>query len=281
MLLCLSGCLRPEQVESSSWMQRFKKDAIPPNHALIEVALIERPIGDEYINSELWRHSAELIVEPEKFGVLNDNGFRVGRLIGSPPEGLQELITSAHGCRARGRVFPQNTTVPIDLETLPAPTAYDVVLSGEHTEITLDQARFFLDVTARITKDGTLLKFTPKVEHGAPVLPFKAAADKAEWVLQIGKAAKTYAEMSWEVTLGPNQYLFIGGRLDRDRTIGRTAFTRPEETGNVQYLLVVRNCRAVTADEAHETSVSDMLRADRTTPLALQAAAPAARARSN
>ena len=51
----------------------------------------------------------------------------------------------------------------------------------------------------------------------------------------------------WDVTLGPNQYFVVGARLERERTLGQTAFT---ESG-VQRLLVIRNCRSVTANEAH------------------------------
>jgi hypothetical protein len=49
----------------------------------------------------------------------------------------------------------------------------------------------------------------------------------------------------------------------------------------VQRLLVVRNCRAVTSVESQQQTVDDLVRADRTPPLAVQAAMPATRAKSN
>ncbi len=273
----VTGCVEPEHVEPSNWVKQFKSRATPPDHALIEIALIERPRGDEYINQQIWQHADELIVDLDKRGALDDNGLRIGQLIGAPPDGLQQLITAPHGCKGRRRVFPQNTTVPIDLETVPAPTAYEFVHGTERLEVTLDQAKFWLDVSARIAGDGqTILTFTPRVEHGAPVLPFHPAADRSEWELRVEKAAKKYPELSWEVTLGTNQYLVIGGRMDRERTIGQAAFT----SGDVQRLLVVRNCRGTQATESLETSTDD-LHGDRTTPLALQATVPASRGKSN
>ena len=235
------GCVQPEQAKPSSWVEQFKSRAIPPDHAFIKIALIERPRGDEYINEQIWQHADELIVDLDKRGTLDDNGLRVGQLVGAPPDGLRQLIASPQYCKTRGRVFPQNTTVPIDLETIPALTAFEFVHGGERTEETLDQARFWLDVSARIGADGqTTFIFTPKVEHGAPSLPFQPAADRSTWELRVGKAAKQYPELSWEVTLGANQHLIIGGRMDRERTLGQTAFT----AGDAQRLLVIGNCRA-------------------------------------
>jgi hypothetical protein len=274
----LAGCAQPEHVEPSNWVKQFKSRAIPPDHALIEIALIERPRGDEYINQHIWQHADELIVDLEKRAALDDNGLRVGQLVGTPPNGLQELITTPQWCRGRCRRFAPNTTVPIDLDTVPALTAFDLVQGGERTEVRLDQARFWLDVSARIAGDGqTILTFTPRVEHGAPVLPFHPAADRSTWELRVEKAAKTYPELSWEATLGTNQYLFIGGRMDRERSLGQAAFT----SGDVQRGLGVIHCRAAGAAETPEASADDRPRADRSTPLALQAAVPASRGKAN
>lgn len=279
VLATLSGCLWPEQVEPSNWMKQFKSQAIPPDHALIEFALIERPLGDEYINGRLWQHTDELIVDLEKRGLLDDNGFRVGQLVGAPPHDFQQLLRSPRSCsNPKALIFPTGKTAPIFFPLVQPQLAYEFVQGTQRTEVELDQARHCLDVTARFASDGrTILTFTPKVEHGAPALPFQAAPERSAWELQTGKAAQKYPELSWEVTLGPNQYVFVGGRLDRAKTLGQSAFTQADGAGAVQRLLVIRNCRSVTAAQAQATSVEDLVRADRTTPLAVQATMPATR----
>src|SRR5687768_3589639 len=38
----LPGCLWPEHAETSNWMKQFRSQALSPDHALIEFAMIER-----------------------------------------------------------------------------------------------------------------------------------------------------------------------------------------------------------------------------------------------
>ena len=144
------------------------------------------------------------------------------------------------------------------------------------------QVRYCLDVTAQFLSDGkTKLTFTPKVEHGEPTLPFEAAPERGEWAYRIEKACKKYPELSWDVTLGANQYFIVGARLERTRTFGTTAFTQFDGDRGVQRLLVIRNCRSITTLEAHQNSIEELVRADKAPPLALQATLPVSRAKTN
>src|SRR5947199_266853 len=58
----------------------------------IDVALVERPPGDRYVNGELWQLADEQGVTLERKAVLEENGFRVGQVGGLPPAGLQALL---------------------------------------------------------------------------------------------------------------------------------------------------------------------------------------------
>lgn len=268
-------------MESSNWMKQYKSRALSHDHALIEFAMIERPRGDEYINDELWKHTDEFVTQ-DKRRILDDNGFRVGQLVGSPPEGFQKLLLSPRSCsNPQALIFPSGKTATIPFPLSQQKMAYDFLHDGETKEITLDQTRFCLDVTARFDREGkTVVTFLPKVEHAAVVLPFQPAADHKSWELRTGKAAQKHPELSWEVTLGPNQYLVIGGRLERERTLGQAAFTMSDGADELQRLLVVRNCRAVTSTESQQQSAQELIHADRSTPLAVQATVPAARGKS-
>ncbi len=265
-------------------MKRFRDQAISPDHALIEVALLELPMGDAYINEQLWKETDELIVDdPDRRQALEANGLRVGQLVGTPPGEFQKLLLSKRCCsNPQALIFPAGKTVPIWLGATLPQSMFDFVQGRSRKEILLDQARYGLDVTARFTGDGrTRLTFTPKVENGEPLLPFQAAPERSAWELRIEKAARKFPELGWEVTLGANQYFFVGGRIDRERTLGVTAFTQIEGEIGVQRLLVIRNCRSVTAHEAHENTVMELIAADKTLPLALQASLPLSRAKSH
>jgi hypothetical protein len=283
LLWSQSGCLWTEETVHSTWMKRFQDKTITPEHALIEVALIELPFGHEYLNHGLWQHTDELIVNLERRSALEENGLRLGQLVGATPGDFQQLLLSKRSCaNPQAMIFPAGKTMTIYLGPVLPEAAYDFVEGKQRTEIALDQARFCLDVTARFAPDGrTTLTFLPKAEHGEQTFPFHAAPERSAWELRIERAAKKHPELSWEVTLGVNQYLIVGGRPERERAFGKTAFMQYDGTNTVQRLLVIRNCRSVTAREAHEQSIEELIRRDRTPPLALQATIPASRGKTH
>ena len=280
LLWSLSGCAWLETAEPSSFMKRFREQPFAPDHTLLEVAIIERPIGDAYLNKGIWEHTAELFGNLERQAVLDDNGLRVGQLVGTPPMELQQLLVCKSCCLdLRARIFPAGQSRPIFLTSVLPQSTYVLVQGQQRTEIALDQARYALEMHAEFCGEGTKLTFTPKVEHGEMQLPFRPAPERGRWEYRLEKAAKSHPELNWEVTLGQNQYLVIGARLDHERSFGQTAFTHPAEEG-LQRLVVIRNCRSVSATEAHQNSVEELLRADQTPPLALQATMSAYRAKS-
>jgi hypothetical protein len=276
----LSGCLGTEQIEHASFMKRFQNQTISPDHALIEVALLERPVGDDFINQKLWEQFDEWIAE-DHHAALDENGFRIGQLVGPMPGGFQRLLLDKRcSSNPRGLIFPAGRTVPIYLGSALAHSSFEIVQGNGRTEVALDQVRYCLNVSARFLSDGrTKLTFTPKVENGEPILPFRAVPEKSTWEVRIERACNEYPELSWDVTLGPNQYFIVGARLERERTLGQIAFTEFGVQGGVQRLLVIRNCRSVTSLEAHENSVEELVRADKSPPLALQATMPVSRAK--
>ena len=126
----------------------------------------------------------------------------------------------------------------------------------------------------------TQLSFVPKVETGEATLPFHPVPDQSTWELKVEKASNKYPDMGWDVTLGPNQYLIIGGRMDRVNSFGQMAFTDHDASAGVQRLLVIRNCRSITAKEAQQHTVEEPGRGNKPLPLAIQASMPAFRAKA-
>src|SRR5262249_29215655 len=156
------------------------------DHALIEVALLERPLGDDYINKEIWQRADELFDQP-CHAALEENGFRIGQLVGAIPGDLQQLLLSPR-CTSNPQalIFPAGKTVPIYLGAVLPHSSYEVVLGNTRAEVSLDQARFCLDVSTQFLSNGrTKLTLTPKVENGEPTLPFEAVPERSTWQLRI------------------------------------------------------------------------------------------------
>jgi hypothetical protein len=271
----LLGCASQEKnTAQSSWLQRLRQNPIDGPHAVVEVALIEKPVGDGYINGGLWDSVDELVVDLERRSALDVNGLRLGQLVGTPPQAFQALLLSKRSCtNPQALLIPPGRTMPLYLGPIVAHSAYELVQGATRSTVELDQARYSLEVTPTFATDGrTKLTFMPKVEHGEAQLPFQPSPDESSWTLRIERANKKYPDLSWEVTLAPNQYLIVGGRLDRTESLGYEAFFQEEESG-VQRLLVLR-CR-------RSGEGSDAL-AGESPPLALQATvAPVARAQKH
>jgi hypothetical protein len=283
LLLGAFGCAWQEQnVPMTSWLQRPRGNAIEGAHAILEVALIERPLGDAYVNRDLWDSVDELVVDLDRRSALDDNGLRVGQLVGSPPQAFQTLLLSKRSCsNPHALMIPPGRTMPLYLGPVLPHSSYELVEGTQKIPIQLDQARYCLDVTPTLTAEGTTkLSFTPKVEHGEVLLPFQPSPDESGWTLRIERANKKYPDLSWDVTLASNQYLIIGARLDRGESLGHRAFIQDDD-GSVQRLLVIRCGKAVAPPQPGDGSIDDFLNRQ-CPPLALQATvAPVARAQKH
>jgi hypothetical protein len=271
VFLLLAGCAWQDQnvTSSSSWLQRLGNQPFEAPHAILEVALIERPYGDPYINRELWDSVDELAVDLDRRAILDDNGLRVGQLVGIPPHAFQSLLLSKRSCsNPHALLIPPGQTKAIYLGPVVAHSSYDFVQGTQKVSVQLDQARYCLDVTPTLTPEGhTKLVFTPKVEHGEALLPFQPSPTEGDWTLRIDKANKKYPDLSWQVTLAPNQYLIVGARLDRPDTLGQGAFLEDDEE-DMQRLLVIRAGKPVAPPQPGGL---DQLLQTQCPPLAAQA----------
>jgi hypothetical protein len=270
VLLC--GCFGQETMHTS-WLERFHMMQGPtgPDVVQMDVALIERPLGDSYLDRELWAVADEQVLALDQKNLLEDNGFQIGSVGGITPPGLQALLLSEKSCANPRRI------------TLRAGQSYDLLLGpvlpvcrfrmpqdGELTDVRLEQAQCLLAVVPTLTSDGrTTLRFTPQVRHGETRLLPRPKADLSGWLLQPQQQMEDYAHLSWEVTLAPNEYVVIGGRPEkgdsaappsgagRPQTLGGRCFLRPEETPPVRRLLVIRTGRmppSIDAEPGESTS---------------------------
>src|SRR5579884_648530 len=89
--LSLVGCLSSSTARSTNWLDRLHpfrsttaNDTIP-----MDVAILEGPVGDSFLNQGLWEQADEQVVALDRKAVLDDNGFRVGQFGDVMPARLQ------------------------------------------------------------------------------------------------------------------------------------------------------------------------------------------------
>ena len=250
-----AGCAAPT-AHTTGWWERMRPFQGPtgPDVVQMDVALLERPVGDPYVNHGLWASADEQVVALERKAVLEDNGLRVGQIGGITPAQLQALLTSDKSCaNARQHHFRAGATKELDVgPKLPA-CRFQLRQDSHTLPVELEQAACTLQIQPSLTKDGrTRLLFTPVIRHGEPKLTFGPSADRARWDLLEQRTTETYTSLAWEVTLAPNEYVIIGARADRPHTLGQRFFVRDDEPVPVQRLLVIRTNRAPVADVGEE-----------------------------
>src|SRR5438128_12650702 len=90
------GCTSGAPGRSTAWFQTLPafRGPVGPDVIQIEWAVIERPVGDHYINEDLWSLANEQIVPLERKDVLQDNGLRLAQIGGLLSAEFQEMLRS-------------------------------------------------------------------------------------------------------------------------------------------------------------------------------------------
>jgi hypothetical protein len=285
MLILASGGCASSPSSSISWLERFRPFQVPtgPDVVQVDVALLQQPLTDPYLSRDLWAIADEQAVSLESKIVLEENGFRVGQISGLTPAGLQQLLVSKRSCVDPRRVFVRsNASAALSLGPKIASFRIKMHHDGSLETLSFDQADCQLSMVAAPGKDGTVkLRFTPQIQYGVRTLQAKAADDQSGFLFQAERPTRTFSDLSWEVLMGRNQFLVIGGRFDRPDSLGSRCFLRGDEPAPVQRMLVIRSNRGsadVSDDNIVSTGENEPLK---NPPLALQAAWSSVRGSSN
>jgi len=282
LLALLAGCATDQGTPAAALADRLRGfPSLPSDAVQLEVAVIERRLGDSYLNREVWTFTDEQVVDLEHKAALGDNGFRVGQVVGMTPSGLQSLLTSERACiKHRNYLLGEGKTKSLEIGATVPHCRFSVIQQGEPIEVSLEEAEFSLIVQPTLTGDGrTRLHFTPQVEYGEKLRDFRVAPDGSGYVMAINRPYKTFPALGWDVTLAPNQYVIVGGRLEHPHRLGHECFAQPDEPGAMQRLLVIRTNRAAGGadEEGGVDPQANREAGDRSVPLALQATWPAVR----
>lgn len=278
-LAALAGCHAPESERPAGWSKRLRLPGHENGSNLVQldVALLERPIGDPYLNQELWEATDEQVVSLEQRAVVEDNGFRVGQIVGTAPGQFQALLTSERCCvNPRRRLLQTGAPATLNLGSTLGNARFKARLAGLSEEFSLEKAAFLLEVTPTPAKEGKIrLVIKPQVQHGDLIPDFKAS-DRSGWSMQIDRPTRSFPGLEWEVVLGPNEYLVIGALFADRGTFGFQAFVQTEHPP-LQRLLVLRTGPSPNSPGEHP-DLADLLGNHLSPPLAMQASRTSVRA---
>jgi hypothetical protein len=284
----VGGCLAGEPARPTSVTEHFSPLERPAiaNAIYMQTALLEAPVGDRYLNKDLWNQADDLVLTVDQKGLLEDNGFCVGQVGGvTPPEFLARLTSERSCVNAKLHQAPLDTPVAINLGPPLAKCQFKIERDSGRTPVDVEDAQCRMEIVPSTAPDGrTRLRFTPLVQHGKPGQFYQPTADRSGFMLNDQRPIERYTALAWEVTLALNEYAVVGACYDKPDTLGARCFVRTDEQLPRQRLLVVRTCRPVAGVALDDGLIDggEPPWSGRSLPLAVQAllSAPASRSRS-
>lgn len=246
LLAALAGCWFARPSATSNWLDRLRPFGGPvgADVVVLEIALLETPIGDKYVNQELWTGTDEQFLAPELRSVQEENGLRVALVHGRAPNQLQSMLTSErynHNPRQR-RLRAGDATV-IDVGAKRALCSFELRTDGRTQVHSLAEALCQLQVTPTLSKDDKVhLAFVPQAQHfDRQRLPTVSATSALP--LQNHRVTDPYAALKFDVVISPNEYVILGTRFDKPKSLGFQFFIDADAQRPVQRLLAIRAIR--------------------------------------
>ncbi len=233
----------------------------------LDVALIQRPPGDRFLDREVWETGDEQEVDLETKPVLEENGLRVGQLGGMLPARLQALLSSPVSCPDPRRLRAEDPSKPLVVPVGPVRVECSFeVRSGGKRPVKLKDACCQFEVLPVLEEEQIRLRFTPQVQHGkARLQPHVAREPDGElrWAVDARPALEEFPALRFELSVAAGEYVLLGTRFVQKDTLGHSFFVPGGENPG-QWLLVLRASRVRAGPAAAETS-------SLAPPLALQA----------
>jgi hypothetical protein len=223
--------------------------AIPADSLVVESVLIERPLGDAFLDRELWTYTMP-IGTSESRTLLSENGIRVGIIAGMPPTRFQQLLdTKADIVDPHLMTFNNRKETVIPTSGPAIECDYDLLadLAGKTEAVSLKQARCGVLVRPHALDDGRVkLWCEPQIQHGAPEVRFRPSEDGTQLTRFEEIPTEKYPTLGIEVLLRADECLVIGCNSQRHESLGTTLFG-VESNGNARQRLVVIRTRMMNA----------------------------------
>ncbi len=241
-----AGCKKPLTSTDGPGTQTIARSlapAVAPEGLLVQSVLLERPVGDQFLDRDLWA-AALPVGLPETQTLLAENGMRAGLLTGRLPQRFQDLL-DAEADTVDPHVMTFNvrkdavipTAGPVD------PCKYSLLadLSGKPKPIELKQARCGMFVKPQSADGGRVrLWCEPQIQHGDRREWYRPTEDGTRFTKFEEISLEKYPEFGFEVTIGPDDCLVIGWSADQPETLGAILFGVEANSRPRQRVLVIR-----------------------------------------
>ena len=238
------GGLDPAPPFAQTQTSPVPREAESPHYVAIDVAVVECPYGDRFLDEELWQCGDEQI-DLDAQPVLEENGLRVCRVGGLLPARLQALLSSPKNCSQ-----PRRLRADLDKPTTLLVGTRHPHLSIQYRDgdkaraLELEHAQCLFEIVPTQGEDDALkLRFRSRVRHGRAHLETKVANDPGgplRWTKEHSEPTEELPALTWEMPIRTDEFLIIGTRLDRSATFGQACFLPPEKAKGKQTVLVLR-----------------------------------------
>lgn len=259
LALALGGCLFRRDATAPNWMKALGGPT-GADVVVMDIAVLEVPAGDRYVNGELWSAADDQILAPEVRKRLDDNGLRVAKVSGRPPDGLLNLLTSERSNRnARQARKRANDTYVTPIGAQRDVLRFQLAGDGAAEPSSFEQAQCAIQITPVLNSDGKLqLQFVPQVQHADRKRGMLSPA--IALALQTQRPVETFSGLRWEVPVGLNEYIVIGTRFDKPQSLGNQFLVTAEGDRPTQRVLAIRAGRLGQSIEAPAPLVGDLPR---------------------
>ncbi len=187
----------------------------------LDIAVLERTVGDAAINKDLWQIADES-VSPELKPVLERNGFRACQTGSTPPPCLLDLLKSEQERRCSCRILTRaGNPTPILLGSNWATCDYDFDRNGVSVPVELHEAQCVLTVVPTLADDGRVtLRFAPEVARASVLKPQpqqdpSGTKNPGPWWPT--SRPNRIRGSPGDLTVKPNEFAVVGTLLDQRR----------------------------------------------------------------
>jgi hypothetical protein len=238
-----AGCLTRAERPSGTSVARSLAPAAPVEGVYLESVLLERPVGDRFLDRDLWAETLP-VGSQEARTLLSENGLRAGVLAGSLPQRFQTMLESdSEALNGRGLTFAMRRE-----EVLPTSGPHErcefsllADLAGKRGPVSLKQARCGVLVRPEALADGRVRVWCePQIQHGEKRDWLRPSADGTGFVKFEEIPLARYPVLAFDAPLGRNEYLLIGWQADQLDTLGAALFGVSADGQPRQRVLVIR-----------------------------------------
>ena len=238
-----AGCLTRAERPSGEAVARSLAPVVPVEGVYLESVIFERPVGDRFLDRDLWVGALPVGTQ-EARALLSENGLRAGVLAGNLPQRFQTLLESeTEAINGRGLTFAMRKD-----EVLPTSGPHDrcefgllADLAGKRAPVALEQARCGVQVRPEVLPDGRVKVWCePQIQHGERRDWLRPSADGTGFVKFEEIPLARYSVLTFDASLGRNEYLVIGWQADQPDTLGAALFAVTANGQVRQRVLVIR-----------------------------------------